>query len=130
MVAMILKLPLRRFVTRFALLPVPLLLPRLLRNLLLLLLLLSAWLSVPCVEAAITDAGQLEAIAAMTNPNNFIFTSINTTTCATSPSTYNRRIVCNVALTQILEVYCYNQGSDLSFTLPPALSGLTYMTKM
>jgi hypothetical protein len=25
-------------------------------------------------------------------------------------------------------VYCYNQGSGLSFTLPPALSGLTYMT--
>ena len=83
------------------------------------------------VWAEITDEGQLNAVAALTNTSNGPCINENdwgTPGDPCSGTTSNRRIYCNAERTQIIAVYCYDQPASLSFTVPSEVSGLTYMT--
>ena len=84
------------------------------------------------VGAAITDQGQLNAIAALTDQNNGPCIDNNTYIIAGDPcsgtGSSTRRIVCNAEKTQILQLYCYGLPASVSFTVPSEMSGLTYMT--
>jgi hypothetical protein len=85
------------------------------------------------VWAAITDQGQLNAITAMTDRSNGPCIDDSTwdipgDPCSGPTSGTTRKIICNAAKTQILEVWCYGLPASISFTLPSEMSGLTYMT--
>ena len=84
------------------------------------------------VWAEITDEGQLNAVAALTNASNGPCVDNNSWSIpgdpCSGPTTGGRRITCNTAKTEILAVRCYGLPSSVSFTLPSEVSGLTHMT--
>ena len=86
------------------------------------------------VGAVITDEGQLNAVASLTNTSNGPIIddsdwAIAGDPCSGSTSGFSY-ITCNAEKTQILAVDILPQMPGLSFTLPSEISGLTHMTKL